>query len=128
MNQYSLRELFKLGENVAASHLISCGYTVVCRNYRKPCGEIDLIVEKDQRLIFCEVKTRSSHSITDALASVSYTKQKRLTRTALEYINQFPIFANHQFQFDVLVVFYYRSTESFSVHHLENAFLPVLND
>jgi len=127
MNQYSAHELFKIGENIAATHLISCGYTVICRNYLKPCGEIDLIVEKDQHLIFCEVKTRTSHSINSALASVSYTKQKKLTRTALEYINQFPGFANHQFRFDVLIVFYYPHNESFSVRHFEDAFLPILD-
>jgi putative endonuclease len=126
MNSYSSKELAILGENIAASHLSRCGYAVVCRNFRKPCGEIDLIVEKDQRLIFCEVKTRTSHSIETALSSVAYSKQKKISRTAQSYVSQNPRFNNHIFRFDVLVVFYYPTTDSFKVHHFEDAFFPIL--
>lgn len=128
MRKYSSQELFKIGENIAAQHLASCGYTIICRNFRKQCGEIDLIVEKDQHLIFCEVKTRTSHYLESALASVAYTKQKKITRTAQIYINQNPQYGNYIFRFDVLVVFYYPNTDTFAVHHLEDAFFPVLDD
>ncbi len=116
------------GENIAATYLVSHGYKVIYRNYRQPCGEIDLIVEKNQHLIFAEVKTRSSHSIASALDAVSYNKQKRITKTAQLYINQNPVFANHIFRFDVLVVFYYPDTDTYSVKHFEDAFLPVYSD
>lgn len=122
MNHLKSRELFITGENIAAKHMLSCGYTVVCRNFRKPCGEIDLIVEKDQRLVFCEVKTRTSHSINDALASVSLAKQRKISRTAQEYVNQNPQFSNYVFRFDVILLFYDRTTNSFSVKHFEDAF------
>ncbi len=128
MKQYTSRELFKLGEDIATKHLLSCGYTLVCRNYRKPGGEIDIIVEKNQRLIFCEVKTRTSHSLDLALASVSYRKQQKITQTALLYINDNPQYSNYLFRFDVLVLFYSANTETFSVKHFEDAFLPVVTD
>lgn len=128
MKQYQSRELFKLGEDIATKHLLSCGYALVCRNYRKAGGEIDIIVEKNQRLIFCEVKTRTSHSLFTALASVSYRKQQRITQTALKYINENPQYNNYLFRFDVLVLFYSPATETFSVKHYEDAFLPVLTD
>jgi putative endonuclease len=128
MDQYTNRELFKLGEDIATTHLLSSGYKLICRNYRKVGGEIDVIVEKNQRLIFCEVKTRTSHSLSTALASVSYHKQQRITKTALIYINENPQYGNYLFRFDVLVVFYYPQTETFSVKHFEDAFLPVVTD
>jgi putative endonuclease len=56
MIKYSLQNFSRIGEDLAARYLVTNGYSVVCRNYRKRCGEIDLIVEKDQHLIFCEVK------------------------------------------------------------------------
>jgi len=75
MIKYSLQNFSRIGEDLAARYLVTNGYSVVCRNFRKRCGEIDLIVEKDQHLIFCEVKTRTSHSIESALSSVSFSKQ-----------------------------------------------------
>ncbi|MDD4310104.1 MAG: YraN family protein [Candidatus Cloacimonetes bacterium] len=128
MNAYSKQELSVIGESIAATHLINSGYAVVCRNFRQACGEIDLIVEKDQRLIFCEVKTRTSHYMEMALASVAYTKQKKISKTAQIYINQNPRFCNHIFRFDVLVVFYFSDTDTLSVHHFEDAFFPIVEN
>jgi len=128
MDKIKSQELASTGESVAASFLVSAGYKVVYRNYRQPCGEIDLIVEKNQRLIFVEVKTRTYHSITSALASVSYYKRKRITRTAQVYINQNPDYANHIFRFDVIVVFYFPATDTYSIKHYEDAFYPVFDD
>ncbi len=125
MIQYSRSDLFKIGEDLAVKHLVSTGYTLVCRNYRQTYGEIDVIVEKNQRLIFCEVKTRSYHSISRALEAVSFSKQKKLTKTAQSYINQNPQFHNHQFQFDIIVVLFEPGLDIFSVKHFEDAFLPV---
>jgi len=126
MQKYSRPEFSHIGEDLAARYLISNGYTVICRNYRKRYGEIDIIVEKDQHLVFCEVKTRTSHSLNWALASINYTKQKRISRAAQLYINENPQFAKHIFRFDVLIVFYYESTDTFKVQHYEDAFEPIL--
>jgi putative endonuclease len=128
MSISTTHNLSTIGENVAASHLLRCGYTVVCRNFRKPCGEIDLIVEKDQRLVFCEVKTRTYHSMETALSSVNISKQRKISRTAQIYVNQNPQYGNHYFRFDVIVVFYYPETDSFEVRHIEDAFYPILDN
>jgi len=126
MKQLSRQELFKIGEDIATRYLVSIGYKVVCRNYRQSCGEIDLIVEKNQLLVFCEIKTRSYHSLSSAMASVSYTKQKKITLTAQKYISQNAQFGNYYFRFDVVVVFYSAQAEEFSVHHYPDAFYPIL--
>lgn len=124
MNRYSRPEFSQIGEDLAARYLVNNGYTVICRNFRKKYGEIDIIVEKDQHLVFCEVKTRTSHSIDMALASISTTKQRRISRAAQLYINENPQFANYIFRFDVLLVFYYENTDTFKVIHYEDAFWP----
>ena len=128
MNSKSRQIIAQTGEDIAAQYLVSNGYKVVYRNYRQPCGEIDLIVEKNQHLIFAEVKTRTSHSIAAALDSVSYKKQKRITKTAQIYINQNQVFANYIFRFDVLVVFHFPQTDTYSVKHFEDAFLPIIEE
>ncbi|MCB5270384.1 MAG: YraN family protein [Candidatus Cloacimonetes bacterium] len=128
MVQISKQDLARMGENVAASYLVTDGYSVVCRNFRVKQGEIDLIVEKNQQLIFVEVKTRSYHSIVSALANVNYRKQVHITRVALEYCRQNPQFDNYNTRFDVIIVLRDKRNDSFSVKHFSDAFLPVLGD
>ena len=36
----------KLGEDFTADYLIKNGYDIITRNYRKPCGEIDIVALK----------------------------------------------------------------------------------
>ena len=125
MDKISKQDLARLGENVAASYLVSNGYSVVCKNFRVQQGEIDLIVEKNQQLIFVEVKTRSYHSMDSVLANVNYKKQLHISRVAQEYCRQNPQFDNYNTRFDVIIVFRDKIHGTFSVKHLSDAFLPV---
>jgi putative endonuclease len=52
------RALGRLGEELAATHLVELGYAVLARNIRTRRGEIDLIVFDGSTLVFVEVKTR----------------------------------------------------------------------
>lgn len=128
MVKRSKQELAHLGENVAASYLVTNGYRVNCRNFRVQQGEIDLIVEKDQQLIFVEVKTRSYHSMDSAIANVNHQKQIHISRVAQIYCKQNPQFDKHNTRFDVIVVFHDSRHDTFSVKHFSDAFLPVFED
>ena len=44
------------GEQRAEQYLSDRGYTVLARNFRSRIGEIDIIAEKDDRIVFVEVK------------------------------------------------------------------------
>ena len=46
------------GEAWAAAYLRRRGYRVLARNYRVPSGEIDLILQRGNLLVFAEVKSR----------------------------------------------------------------------
>ncbi len=52
------------GEDIAADHLGRQGFQIIDRNYRKPWGELDLIVQKGNDLRFVEVKTVTRETIT----------------------------------------------------------------
>ena len=124
MNTLSKTKLARLGEDIAAMYLVNKGYSLICRNYRTPQGEIDLIVDKDQQLVFVEVKTRSYRSLDSALASVSFRKQTHITKVAQSYCNLNPRFDQHNTRFDVIVAFFDAASQSFSVEHFEDAFIP----
>jgi putative endonuclease len=124
----SKQDLAHLGENLAASYLVNNGYSVACKNFRVQQGEIDLIVEKDQQLIFVEVKTRSYHSMDSAVANVNFRKQVHISRVAQIYCSQNPQFDNHNTRFDVIVVLHDSRHDTFSIKHLSDAFLPILED
>ncbi len=118
--------LASAGEKKAADYLLSCGYTVLCTNFHTRQGEVDIIVEKDQHLVFVEVKTRSFFSVESAAESVNYHKQRRVSLAALEYYNQNPKFENYECRFDVIIVLYDRKDETYSIKHFIDAFLPIL--
>ena len=76
----------KMGEDLAASFLEEKGFEIVKRNYRHKRSEIDLIVKKDNWLIFVEVKTRSSSRFGEPEDFVDAFKANQMMLAAEEYI------------------------------------------
>ena len=75
-----------IGENLAAEFLQRQGFTVVARNYRWKKAEIDLIAQRENWLIFVEVKTRSSNAFGEPESFVSDFQRKLIYEAAEEYI------------------------------------------
>ncbi|MEK6780910.1 MAG: YraN family protein [Bacteroidota bacterium] len=75
----------KEGESLAAEYLISKGFEIVERNYRYKQSEIDLIVKKNNWLIFVEVKFRSSDAYGYPEDFVDYKKAKNIVDGAEQY-------------------------------------------
>ena len=78
------------GETLAYWYLRQGGYTIVARNRRarSGAGEIDLIGWDGPVLSFVEIKTRTSDVAGPPEAAVSKAKQKRIARTAKEYMRR----------------------------------------
>jgi putative endonuclease len=74
------------GENLAAEFLVQKGFEIVTRNFRHKRTEIDLIVRRDNWLIFVEVKTRSSSAFGEPEEFVDDYKGKNVFEAAEEYI------------------------------------------
>jgi putative endonuclease len=75
----------KEAEDMAADFLLKQGYEIVMRNYRYQRSEIDLIVRKDNWLIFVEVKMRSSDAFGYPEEFVDYKKAKNIVFGAEQY-------------------------------------------
>jgi putative endonuclease len=58
------------------------GYRVLGRNVRAGGVELDLIVRRGRRLVFCEVKLKEGPRFGDPLETVDGRKRKRLRRGA----------------------------------------------
>ena len=74
-------------EELAARYLAARGLRVVARNYRCRFGEIDLIAEDGDALVFVEVRLRHGGQFGGALASITRAKQRKLIATAKYYLN-----------------------------------------
>ncbi len=74
------------GENLAAEFLIKKGFRIVARNYRCKRAEIDLIIQREDWLIFVEVKTRSSNAFGEPESFVTEFQGRRIYEAAEEYI------------------------------------------
>ena len=86
MTLFTKKQTGDAGEGYCVRHLKKHGYRVLERNYRKPCGEIDVIAEKGGVLCFVEVKTRRFDSLTAPYEAVGNKKQRRLIRAAQVYL------------------------------------------
>lgn len=108
------------GEDIAAAFLQDLGYVILTRNYRKRFGEIDIIAEEGDILVFVEVKTRSSAAFGSPLEAVDTRKQRRMARAALDYLSSRKLHGRAA-RFDVVAVRLQPQARP-RIEHVRNAF------
>lgn len=111
--------LGKLGEDLAAAELERRGYAITARRYRTRCGEIDIVAEQAEVLVFVEVKTRENAEFGTAAEAVTRRKQRKVTRMANDYLTREGI-VDRPCRFDVVTVMLDRPEPVIEVY--ENAF------
>ena len=89
-------------EQQALKRLQAQGFTLIVANYHCRYGEIDLIVQKDQELVFVEVKARSVTQYAQSCETISSSKQKKIMKSALCFLNAQPQFQEFYCRFDVI--------------------------
>lgn len=72
-------------EKIAADYLSKKGIHIIERNYRISQGEIDLIGENDEQIIFFEVKYRKTASYGEPWEAVSNHKRRKICSVARQY-------------------------------------------
>jgi putative endonuclease len=117
--------LGKAGEDLAARHLESRGFTVVARRYRTRMGEIDLVATSGDLVAFIEVKTRRGTGFGLPAESVNPVKQARLTRVAALFLAGHPALASKDLscRFDVIGIVWQEGRPP-RLEHIEDAFRP----
>lgn len=109
------------GETIACEKLIVDGYAICERNFRIGHYEIDIIAMKGNRIIFVEVKTRTS-TTSDPLDAIDNKKILRMVRAANSYITTFNI--RHEPQFDIITIV--GTPDNYTLEHIPDAFYAPL--
>ena len=116
----SRRALGIEGEARAAAHLAARGYRIVARNVRSSVGELDLVAEDGQVLVFVEVKARRTDAFGGAIHAVHQRKQEKLIQLAAQYLARHHL-KDRQCRFDV-VLLQGTNAEASQIEHIQNAF------
>ncbi len=84
-NSENARILGALGEEKVAKFLKSKGCIILKRNYRDRYGEVDIIAESKQNIIFVEVKTRNKNALVSGLDAIDEKKMRLIKNEALMF-------------------------------------------
>ena len=91
-------------EDVAVLFLERQGYKILHRNFRLRFGEIDIIAYDKDTLCFVEVKARTTDELGGPLESITYFKQRKLSKLALAYLRREYKSLEVQARFDVVAI------------------------
>lgn len=116
------KEIGSKGEKIAASYLKKRGYKIVAKNFSSAHGEIDIIAQNKEFLVFVEVKSRkdSDENFQNyglPCEAVTKSKQKHIIFTSRCYLQRHP--TEKTMRFDIIEVFLSNKTR---VNHIEDAF------
>ncbi|MBS3785430.1 MAG: YraN family protein [Gammaproteobacteria bacterium] len=75
-------------ENQALQYLEQQGLKLITRNFQIRRGEIDLIMQHADELVFIEVRTRSNTAYGDGVESINRSKRLRLVAAASAYLQR----------------------------------------
>ena len=100
---FQRQQLGIVGEELAVAALVARGYAILERRYETDRGEIDIIAEDGDTLVFVEVRARATAEFGRAAETVTRAKQRQVTRLAIEYLARHQI-VNRRCRFDVVAV------------------------
>ena len=121
-----MKKLFRLllgdqGENAAVHFLKQQGYRILDRQHRNTFGEIDIIAQDGQCIVFVEVKTRSSDQHGQPFEAVNHAKQQRIIRSALAWLKK-KRRLNQAARFDIVSIVWADQSDAPEIQHIKNAF------
>ncbi len=115
------KQLGAWGEGVAATRLEAEGYRIVARNWRCRQGEIDLIAQAGEILVFVEVKTRRGRSMGAPEEALTPQKSRKLIQLAQLYLAEHDL--DVDWRIDLVAVELDTSGKLLRCDHIPNAVL-----
>ncbi len=112
-----------VAEAIALEYLQQQGLTLITRNFRCRRGEIDLIMQHHDSIVFIEVRYRRNNHFGGAHASVNRRKQDKLIVSALHYLQKNRRAARQPARFDVIAIHAeMRTTTQPDIQWIQDAF------
>lgn len=108
------------GEDFVAEHLVKKGFIVLSRQYKNTYGEIDLICQDGDEIVFVEVKARHG-DLADPEDSVTIAKIGHIVRTAQTYLDEQRL-EEVPWRIDVVAVEFEKGTKKMT--HIEDIDIP----
>ena len=116
-------KLADLGEDLVAEYLRQNGYIIVKRNWRDRFGEIDVIAEDREHILFVEVKTRMDNSLVSGAEAVNRKKTERIRKTADSFLRRLKRELTPRFDVaEVTVYLREDSTVGYKLNYIPSAF------
>lgn len=112
MNNVSV---WKSGEKLAVKYLKKQGYNILETNAKNKIAEVDIICEKNDEIVFVEVKSRSNKNYGEAMEAVDIRKQRAYVKFSMAYVVA-KLKADKNIRFDVIEVY------GEDINHIESAF------
>lgn len=120
--------LGKWGEEAALKHLTGLGYVLLARNFRTRSGELDLVAQDKDEVVFVEVRTKQKTDFGHPFETINLQKQQQVIRVARQFLARGPLPADLAVRrqelfcrFDVVGVTVGCDGEPV-IEHLKNAF------
>jgi len=120
MEKYNKKIGF-FGEDLAVKYLIKKGYRIIDRNVQIGHKEIDIITNKDNKIVFIEVKTRSNFSFDSPEFSVMGKKIKLLKKAIKTYLIRNNSLQS-LFQLDLIVIDIKKNDNMANIKHYMDIF------
>lgn len=108
-------------EDRAAAYLEARGFTILDRNHQSRRGEVDLVAERGELLVFVEVRSRADDVFGGPAATVGMRKRRRVIAAATDWAARAGLLDRRAIRFDVIAILD-REAEGESVEWIENAF------
>lgn len=115
-------EIGRKGEKKVAEYLKSQGYTVIKRNYKDRYGEVDIIAEDCENLVFVEVKTRSENAIVSGLDAVDEKKKRLIKNEAVMFTKRLKTDLEPRVDVAEVIVSVVNGKEVWKLNYIKNAY------
>jgi putative endonuclease len=97
-NRTEKRKIGDLGEELACRYLLQKGFKIVERNYWKPYGEIDIVGQIGERLVFFEVKTVTRGTFSNISHETGSTEGESGTRVTPRDVPRERVYSSEQYK------------------------------
>ena len=119
LNPFSSRSTKgKTAEKLARDYLEKNGLRFIDKNFTSRYGEIDLIMQHHDSVVFIEVRYRKNLNYGGAKASITFSKQQKIQKTALFYMQ----LKGREFNARFDVVAMNGENENLNIEWIKNAF------